>query len=343
MDLNFVEFMPFAAILADEAMALKKEENVLIATDSRVGRYPGSEPILQAIAAAMAEREIDFNLVTITGRNVRGKGMPDATVEMILRSDACVALFSQSFLYTAAWRKVQLSDRKTRIITLPLGEDIAGTDDMYYNLPKTREEFNALADLGGRLKERSSGRPHRVHVSAANGTDVVLEIGSLRQEINTGKSLQPGDMSSIPAGNLAAGATYGSANGRIVFDERFNLFKDRFLRDPIQLTVENSCITKIEGGIEAEAFKNAVDSLPYPKEKILNLAEFGLGFNKGADFFGIDAGEWEKVYGAAHFGIGSNAPFGGSIDIPFHEDGMVAGACVEIDGETVTENGEFCI
>ncbi|MBR0051815.1 MAG: hypothetical protein IJP57_07690 [Firmicutes bacterium] len=195
MDLNFVEFMPFAAILADEAMALKKEENVLIVTDSRVGRYPGSEPFLQA----------------------------------------------------------------------------------------------------------------------------------------------------IPAGNLAAGATFGSANGRIVFDERFNLFKDRFLRDPIQLTVENSRITKIEGGIEAEAFKNAVDSLPYPKEKILNLAEFGLGFNKGADFFGIDAGEWEKVYGAAHFGIGSNAPFGGAVDIPFHEDGMVAGAFVEIDGETVTENGEFCI
>ncbi len=51
MDLNFVEFMPFAAILADEAMALKKEENVLIVTDSRVGRYPGSESILQAIAA----------------------------------------------------------------------------------------------------------------------------------------------------------------------------------------------------------------------------------------------------------------------------------------------------
>ena len=343
MVLEFVELMPFASLLVDEAMAIRPDENAVIVTDTRIGKYPGIGQLVQAIAAALAERGIDFNIITFKARNIRNQSMPAYTEEIIRSADTAIILLSQSFLYTEAWQRIILGDKKARIITLPLGEDVNGTDDIYYKLPKTKEEMYRIVEIGEMLEERLMKGHHTVRVSAPNGTDLTFRSGERRIYLGKGIVRRPNEISVIPAGGISVGVNGGSANGTIVFDQRFNLFKTRYLESPIICTVENGHVTKLSGGIEAKRFEEYVRSLPYPREQVLNIAEFGVGFNNISSFDGVDAGEWEQVYGASHIGIGADAGFGGQVAIPFHEDGMIAKSTVTIDGEDVCRDGEFIL
>ncbi len=312
-------------------------------TDSRIGRYPGTEQLGQAMVAALAEREIDFNMVTFRARNYPREDMPAATVEMIKNADAAVLLLSQSFLYTDAFKRILLEREKTRVLNLPLGQDIDGTDDIFYNLPKTKEDFYAIADIGTALAKALLDKPHHMHVTAPNGTDLTFTIGKGLSKIQNGLANYPLAMTTMPCGSVALSVDFGSANGKLVYDHRFNALKDHYLVDPIVFTVENGYATKIEGGVEAALFQKMVDESPYPPEKMLHVIEFGVGYNRGAGFDGIDAGEWELVYGAGHVGMGANVNFGGTNAIPWHEDGMMANVTVEADGIVVVKDGEFCL
>ena len=343
MDLGFIELMPTAALLVDEALQAKKGENILLVTDSRIGRYPGTKQLGQAMAAAFAERGIDFNMVTFRGRNRLREDMPDATVEMIKKADAAVLLLSQSFLYTDAFRRIILEREKTRLLHLPLGQDINGTDDIFYNMPKTKEEFYAVADVGTKLETALLDKPHTLHVTAPNGTDLVFTIGKGLSKVQNGLANRPLAMTTMPCGSVALSVDFGSANGKLVFDQRFNALKDHWLVDPIELTVENGYVSKIEGGTEAALFRDLVEKAPYPREKMLQVIEFGVGFNKNAGLDGIDAGEWEQVYGAGHIGMGANVNFGGTNALPWHEDGMMANVTLESDGVLILKDGEYCL
>ena len=343
MDLSFVEMMPLASLIVDEALRIHPGENAVIVTDSRVGRYPGAGQIIKALAAALAERGIEFNVVTFRARNVRGDSIPVPTLDILRNADAAVLLVSQSYLYTASWHTVMRGKNKARMITLPPAEDAKGTDNLFYKLPKTKEDFYSVAEVGEKLAKVLSPGKHIARVTAANGTDVTFSMNDLSRMIGTGKAVEPGTFSGLPAGGCSVGIGGGDACGTIVFDRRFNLFKQRYLADPIILRVDQGRIFDISGGSEARQFESYVDALPYDREKILNVAEFGLGFNPLASMDGVDAGEWELVLGAAHFGIGADAGFGGSVAVPFHEDGMIENASVEIDGVMITDNGRFLI
>lgn len=67
-------------------------------------------------------------------------------------------------------------------------------------------------------------------------------------------SHNPGQTSSPPDIECATGAIPGTAHGKLVIDGSITHPAMGLLKEPITLYVENSFVTKIEGGEEAERF-----------------------------------------------------------------------------------------
>jgi len=102
-------------------------------------------------------------------------------------------------------------------------------------------------------------------------------------------------------------------------------------------TVKNGLATEIAGGQAARLLNERlarVGKLGY------NIAEFGIGTNKMAKL-GKSLLEVEKVYGTSHIALGSNATFGGEVDVPFHSDGVILKPTIAIDDTIIIEEGEF--
>ena len=73
-----------------------------------------------------------------------------------------------------------------------------------------------------------------------------------------------------------------------------------------------------------------------------NIAELGVGTNEKARVTGNPL-EDEKVMGTVHVACGSNALFGGTVNVPVHLDCIILNPSLIIDGELVIEKGELLI
>ena len=81
------------------------------------------------------------------------------------------------------------------------------------------------------------------------------------------------------------------------------------------MEVKNGYITKIEGGRQADVFREDLES---QKDKnAFNIAEIGLGLNPKCKMIGIML-EDEGVKGTAHIGIGTSITLGGKIKTTCH-------------------------
>ena len=343
MDVRFVEYMPTADILLDDCMALKPEEKLLILTDTRIGEYFGTEALVQALMGAARLRGLDPMMAVYTTRSRAGETLPAMAEAAIKVADAIICINTYHFFQAKIVREAL--DGGTRIMCLPGGLNVnfegnRSDDKLYRILPRTREEFNWLAELNTRIGGKFIGE-HKVRVTSKAGTDCTMEVGpELMQSLCTGHCKKPGVLGFLPSGQCAIGVRPGSANGTIVIDG--SLFPmQRILSEPITYTVKAGNITDITGGKDAEQFKKIIAECKYPGK--YNIAEIGMGMHPRAKLQG-DSFEDEHLYGSAHIGIGSNIVFGGDIFTDgFHCDGIICDATVEIDGEVICRDGEFLV
>ena len=76
---------------------------------------------------------------------------------------------------------------------------------------------------------------------------------------------------------------------------------------PVKLTVEKGVVTKVEGGRDADIFRNWLASYQDPAS--YRLAHYSLGFNPGVMAPTGRIVEDERVFGGIEFGIGSQGRF----------------------------------
>jgi leucyl aminopeptidase (aminopeptidase T) len=67
-----------------------------------------------------------------------------------------------------------------------------------------------------------------------------------------------------------------------------------------------------------------------------------VGLNKQAMIVGTQR-EDKNIYGAMHFGLGTNSDVGGTIESNLHMDGVVLQPSVYVDGELRMERGRFLV
>ncbi len=343
VDLKFIELMGVAKVVVDDCLGIRQGEKVLMTIDSRISDYPGIAELTQALAAAMAERGLDPTIVTYEARVKKGAEIPELVTAAAMEADVLIALNSASYLHSSAFPKIYGAGRKLRVMLLPAGESVnRGGDSIYRLLPRTKEEMLQVAAITSAVGKKFAEKPHTVHFTAANGTDLMFKLGQLRRNVLTGICKDPGSSALLPGGTLSLGIDEGTASGTVVVDAELAKIPG-LLKEPIIFSIKDGYATSVEGGGEATLLKEMIDQIPYPMKEKLCVAEFGLGMNAKAELNG-DSSEGERILGAAHIGFGANMTFGGTVKIPaWHFDCIIPNATVEVDGELILKDGKYLI
>ena len=139
--------------------------------------------------------------------------------------------------------------------------------------------------------------------------------------------------------------------GTLVFDGAlFPPAELGILKDKVIMNVEKGAITSIEGGPEAQIFKDWLASWNDPN--MYRIAHWSPGFNPGVTKPTGRIVEDERIFGSIEFGIGSQGKtLGGAYwDAASHTDGVVLNPTIYFDGKLFEKDGiyqdekarEFC-
>lgn len=176
-------------------------------------------------------------------------------------------------------------------------------------------------------------------VTTPSGTDLTFSTNPNHLVCNdSGDASKPG-MNMMP-GQINIVPEFDTVQGTIVFDGSL-VPPFRLLDKPVKLTIKNSKIVNVEGGIQAEQFESWLKSFNDPN--MFKLAHMAYGLNPGAKLTG-DIVEDERVWGSVEWGIGYVSPIDAppvGQDAKSHCDGICLNASVWLDDVQVLNNGKF--
>jgi 2,5-dihydroxypyridine 5,6-dioxygenase len=257
-----------------------------------------------------------------------------AAVEALKRADIVVDLV---FLL---WSKEQheIQDAGARILTVI--EDKSLLVSMFPTVEQ-RERCEVSSALLNRAKV--------LRLTNRAGTDITYRLQSYRVIEEYGFTDKPGRWDSWPSGFVfTAGAPQG-INGRVVID-RDDIFAAPFrgyVRDPIELRVEEGQIVHIGGGHDAELMKDYIAKFDDPRGYA--VSHIGWGLNENARWSSMATTlrslgqEARAFYGNVMFATGPNQELGGDNDTPAHIDIPMRKCSVFLDDEPVLIDGEFTV
>ncbi len=167
------------------------------------------------------------------------------------------------------------------------------------------------------------------HLSAANTVEVhsagdrVLrfEVGGRTGLADTGLLTEPGSFGNLPGGEAFIAPVEGTADGELSIGPRENPGQWWF-------RFESGRMVEIGGDLPIrERLEQTFGEFPDAR----NLAELGVGTNEKANH-PTNILEAEKILGTVHLALGDNASFGGQVAVPFHQDFVVYGPTLKLDG-----------
>lgn len=132
------------------------------------------------------------------------------------------------------------------------------------------------------LKSMKDG--DKIHITTEAGTDYYAGIKGHKLFPQYGMVRNPGETCSPPDIEMASGAIPGTAHGKIVVDGSITHPAMGVLNEPIILYVENSFVTRIEGGEEAKRFAEELAKVYDPR--MYRVGEIGIGLNPDASLCG---------------------------------------------------------
>ena len=323
-----------AKLMIQKMFCVQEGETVTITGDSG-----SSRAFADALASATQEVGGKFLILWTPKASQDGQaGMQDWPVEALSAAlcvtDVWIELQSTILLYSAIWEKAIQENKKLRYLILG--------DSSIESLARTFMGFD-ISKLHNFLDKvmQMTKMTNKIRITSANGTDVSYETDS-----NYMFDLDSGDYSR-PIFGTAPGYVnivpkLGSMQGKIVFDLLMNV--DIFDKsEKVNFLMENGCIVKVEGGIEAEKFKTFLSS--FNDENMYKISHNMLGFNPGIKEMRGEIVEDERVWGGVDFGFGHTSP----IDMPplgqpakSHFDGVVANVSIYLDDIKIVNDGMVC-
>lgn len=304
-------------------LKVKKEEDVLIVADDE--QNSNLVEVFMIAGSLLGAKMGQIIYPTVPKQNQE----PSAFVAAALKqAKAAVVLPKVPITHVEAIR--QARKEGTRVLVC------SGLDErmMRGAVNADYEQLKTLTNKFVQLFERTD----KVRVTCPNGTNVTFSVKGRPTMAVDGICDQDGQWNFAPAGTTATAPVEETTNGTIVFDG--SLAPHGIVDEPVRLKVENGMVTEITGGNTAKAFKELLKSFDNPN--VYNIAEAGIGTNEKAELSGVLI-EDERILGAFHFGIGKSLNLGGTVDAPFHTDGMILKPTVYVDGQLVVEEGKILI
>ena len=322
---------------------VKAGDRVLILSDT------AHDPrVWQAVMTILADLDADVTLALFERRPADYYNPPAAVCEAMLKSDFNVLLASTGMLHCSANFEAMAAGIPAICMdggmTLEQFQSGAVTDDMRQIAVR---KYNVARQVFG--KSASECR-----VTTPYGTDFTYSV----KDRITLPPLPPKDFDPygiinfakdenrpgnnllyylFPTGEFNVAPVEGSANGKLVIDLTMHHLGQ--LGSPIELTVENGRVTRIEGGPDARILSDYLEQ--YGDENAYMCpAEASVGVNAKAVVRGIQR-EDKNIYGSMHFGLGTNIDVGGSIKSKIHMDGVILAPTLYVDGDLRIDNGRF--
>lgn len=298
-------------------------EDVLVLTD------PELEPIARSFASASRRVGAETMFLEMKRLQVYGNEPPEPVAETMKNVDITFAVLGTSLTHTDARREA--AEEGMRHFT------IRGVNFDTMIEGGINTDYERLNEITAGVQEKLAAGSTAT-VTNPSGTDITMDISGrsgyvLDGSFGGGVNLTNG----VPSGEAPIAPMEGTSEGTIAVD--YSMDNIGRVESPIMLEFDDGYVQDVHGGEAADRLHEIIRDAD---EEAGNLAEFAIGTNPDARLTGILA-EDKKVAGTVHFAIGDNMSLDGDVRSDIHLDGMVLDPTVDVDGETIVEDGEIVV
>ena len=265
----------------------------------------------------------------------------DQVIDCLRGADLVVDLAGNPvlFLYSAALTR--LLETGTRVLK------VLGTEAMLRRMFPSSETRRRA---GAGAKVLAAGKTIRVISDA--GTDLWMDKGDHRIVVQDGVADEPGAWDNWAGAFLYTTPVYGSARGTFVIDRGDVILSlNRYVQDPVRISVEDGRISRVEGGLDAvlleEWLATRNDSDAYCP------AHIGWGCDHRAAWSSLSANgvpdgpmDIRAAYGNTQIAFGANYGIGGQNQLRgvlSHIDIVCRAASFYVDDLLVLDHGRFVL
>ncbi|RQU68173.1 2,5-dihydroxypyridine 5,6-dioxygenase [Burkholderia cenocepacia] len=295
------------------------------------------------------------NALTELGASVTRVELPSVNGEKSLSRDALAYLGTTPLTgNAAAIAALKASDLVVDLMTLlfsPEQHDILKTGTKILLAVEPPEVLCRLVPTA-RDRERVTKAAELIkaademHITSAAGTNLRCSLGEFPAISEYGFVDEPGRWDHWPSGFVLTWPNERRSNGIVVLDRGDILLplKD-YVQEPIELTVTDGYVTKIEGGVQADILKSYMRSYDDPEAYAVSHIGWGLQpraqwamlahYNKESTI-GMDARAFE---GNFLWSMGPNNEAGGDRTTACHIDIPMRNCNVYLDGSPVVLAG----
>jgi 2,5-dihydroxypyridine 5,6-dioxygenase len=291
----------------------------------------------QALAAAANSMDIEPAIAIMTPRAAHSMDPVSAIRAAALDpgTDLCIYLTSTAMAH--ARLTDDLIDHGKRFILM---EEL--TPAMLSPDGPAGADYHAINVLGEKIAALFT-KGKRVQVTCPNGTNLTASIEGRPGRSIAGVPMQmrpgAGGGCAFPDGEAHVCPVEGTGEGTIVFD--LTAHSVGFIKEPLRLTVEKGMVTKIEGGREAEIWRNMLET--HGDANSYNCpAEISIGLNPKVTPTGSMRTD-KKMYGTSHIGVGDTIALGGTCRAKLRIEGVIRHPVIAIDGQVITRGGKILI
>lgn len=330
MNLKMIEIMK--AVRVPLELNAKPGQKVLIITDTRI------EPeVWTAMAAAANELGIEPSVAVMTPRKSHGYEPTTPIVNAALDPELNLIIYmtSTAMAHTVLSEEIIKSGK-----AFILMEEV--TTDMLLQGGPAYADYKAMGILGNKVADLFT-KGSTIRVQSELGTDLTASIVGRPGRNVSGvvpiMSESGGGGCAFPDGEVHVCPVEGTGEGVIVFDTTAHSVGS--LKEPIRLTVEKGMVTKIEGGIEAEIWRQTFDKYGDPNSYNCP-AEIAIGTNPNVKITGSMRTD-KKLYGATHIGVGDSIVIGGTCKAKLRLEGVIKEPIISVDGCVLTSGGKILV
>lgn len=259
-----------------------------------------------------------------------------ATVEALKRVEVIVDCTVEGIIHAPEWPEIEEAGvARLLVITNEHPEILERTEPKAEHGPRVQRGIEILR-----------GAKH-MHVTSPHGTDLHVDLTDAPCGGTPGFATTPGAVAHWPGGLCLAFPGKGCVNGRIVMAPGdMNLTFKTTLTTPIEFTIENDFVTRIDGdGVDALHFREYLEAWDDPNA--LGMSHVGWGMHPGArwvsaamyDKRDMQAVEFRALAGSFLWSLGANQYAGrwtlGHFDLPMR------GCTITLDGHAVVRDGKL--